>query len=97
MNVPSHQYYFNLPSVQKRLIKLSKGAIQKCLFINDLEELLIDYPETIEEQQKVVASLVEIDAQIQRNKDMCHKLRLNDTTTSCFSMKGEIRHENIVA
>lgn len=85
-------YYFNLPSVQKRLIKLSKGAIQKCLFINDLEELLIDYPETIEEQQKIVASLVEIDAQIQRNQDMCHKLRLNDTTISCFSMKGEMRY-----
>ena len=85
-------YYFNLPSVQKRLIKLSKGAIQKCLFINDLEELLIDYPETIEEQNRIVSSLTEIDTQIKRNQDMCHKLRFNDTTTSCFSMKGEMRY-----
>ena len=85
-------YYLNLPSVQKRLVKLSRGAVQKCLFINDLEELLIDYPETIEEQSKIVCSLMEIDTQIQRNNDMVHKLRFNDTTISYFSMKGEMRY-----
>ena len=90
-------YYFNLPSVQKRLVKLSKGAIQKCLFINDLEELLIDYPETIEEQNRIVSSLTDIDAQIQRNNNMVHKLQSNDTTISCFSMKGEMGYENIIA
>lgn len=83
-------YYLNLPSVQKRLIKLSKGAIQKCLFINDLEELLIDHPETIEEQKKIVSSLIEIDQQIQRNNDMVHKLQvlIHTKYSSTFESKN---------
>lgn len=44
-------------------------------------------------EQKVFGDILSsIDAQIQRNNDMVHKLRLNDTTTSCFSMKGEMRY-----
>jgi type I restriction enzyme S subunit len=44
------------------------------------------------EQIKIGDTLHNIDIQIQGNKDMCHKLQLNDTTTSCFSMKGEMRY-----
>ena len=46
------------------------------------------YKTLIKYKEKI---LNDIDTQIQRNKDMVHKLRLNDTTTSCFSMKGEMR------
>lgn len=37
-------YYLSLNSLQNRLINNSKGAVQKCIFINDLKELLVDIP-----------------------------------------------------
>ena len=46
------------------------------------------------ECEKFGEIICQIDSQIQRNQDLCHKLRLNDTTISCFSMKGEMRYAN---
>jgi type I restriction enzyme S subunit len=47
---------------------------------------------SLTEQIKIGTCLNNIDQQIQRNNDMVHKLRFNDTTISCFSMKGEMRY-----
>ena len=58
-------------------------------------EMLYDYKINLpsyQKQKEVADILLEIDKQISRNNDMCHKLRLNDTTISCFSTKGEIRY-----
>ena len=69
-------YYLTVPFVQERLQKLSKGAIQKCLYINDLSDLDIDLPEDVKDQYELVKSLVEIDNQISRNNDMVQKLQV---------------------
>ena len=86
-------YYLNLSTVQNRLKALSKGAIQKCLFINDLEDFIIDYPENIKKQKEIVKSLMNIDNQIERNNIMVQKLQTFNFSTYCFSYKkGEIRY-----
>ena len=73
-------YYLNLSFVQNRLKRLSKGAVQKCLFINDLEDFIIDYPESIEKQKGIVKSLINIDSQIERNNAMVQKLQVLGNT-----------------
>ena len=60
-------YYFNQKFVQKRLVNVSKGAVQKCLFINDLESLLIDYPKDPNYQLKITNILSALDAKIELN------------------------------
>ena len=86
-------YYLNLSSVQNRLKALSKGAIQKCLFINDLEDFIIDYPESIEKQKEIVKSLINIDGQIERNNAMVQKLLSFVYTICCIShKKGELQY-----
>lgn len=60
-------YYLQIPSVQKRLINLSKGAVQKCLFISDLREIEIDHPINVEEQKRLVSILKKIDSKIELN------------------------------
>ena len=86
-------YYLNLPTTQNRLKALSKGAIQKCLFINDLEDFIIDYPENIKKQKEIVKSLMNIDNQIERNNIMIQKLQTFVYTICCIShKKGELRY-----
>lgn len=84
-------YYFSLPGTQQRLQQLSKGAVQKCLFISDLEDFTIDYP-SITEQLKIIKPLLNIDEQIQRNNAMVHKLRFYGHVASRFSGKEKTRN-----
>ena len=60
-------YYFQLPYVQKRLQYLSKGAIQKCLFISDLKDIDIDIPENLDDQKRIGDFLGIIDSKIKLN------------------------------
>ena len=61
------KYYFDNPSFQKRLVKLSKGAVQKCLFIGDLQNLEISLP-PLATQQKIAAVLSSLDKKISLNR-----------------------------
>ncbi len=67
LNTEYLHYYFQIPAVQKRLINLSKGAVQKCLFISDLRGIEIDHPTKIEDQEVLVAVLKSIDSKIELN------------------------------
>lgn len=60
-------YYFQLPYVQKRLQYLSKGAIQKCLFISDLKDIDVDIPENLDDQKRIGDFLGIIDSKIKLN------------------------------
>lgn len=60
-------YYFQLPYVQKRLINLSTGAVQKCLFISDLKNIDIDLPKDFYYQKKIAKVLSDLDAKIELN------------------------------
>lgn len=60
-------YYFKQNFVQKRLDNVSKGAVQKCLFINDIENFLIDYPIDITHQLKITQILSALDSKIELN------------------------------
>lgn len=59
-------HYLNTDFVQLRLNHLSKGAVQKCLFISDLKKLEIDFP-SISYQQKIAKVLSDLDAKIELN------------------------------
>lgn len=59
-------YYFHLPYIQSKLVNISKGAVQKCIFINDLKELDIEVPD-ITEQQKIADVLSALDDKIELN------------------------------
>ena len=59
-------YYLNSPYIQNKLIKTSKGAIQKCLFINDLKNLEVSIP-PIPLQKKISNTLALIDNKIKLN------------------------------
>ena len=87
-------YYLNLSDVQNRLRSLSKGAVQKCLFIKDLEDFIIDYPDSVEKQRDIIKSLVNIDIQIERNNAMVQKLQdLAQTTYSRWFNQFEFPNE----
>lgn len=59
-------YYLNTQFVQNRLNHLSKGAVQKCLFISDLKNLEIDFPD-LPTQQKIASVLSALDDKIELN------------------------------
>lgn len=59
-------HYLNADFVQLRLNYLSKGAVQKCLFISDIKNLEIDFPD-ISTQQKIAKVLSDLDAKIELN------------------------------
>ena len=47
-------YFFNLSYIQKQLINISKGAVQRCIFINDLKNFEIDNIPDITKQIKIL-------------------------------------------
>ncbi|ROI14705.1 restriction endonuclease subunit S [Epilithonimonas hominis] len=59
-------YYLNTQFFQNRLNHLSKGAVQKCLFISDLKNLEIDFPD-LPTQQKIASVLSALDDKIELN------------------------------
>lgn len=62
-------HYLNSDFVQLRLNYLSKGAVQKCLFISDIKNLEIDFPD-ISHQQKIAKVLSDLDAKIELNNNI---------------------------
>ncbi|MEK7433307.1 MAG: restriction endonuclease subunit S [Cyanobacteriota bacterium] len=67
-------YYFSLPYIQKMLINLSKGAVQKCLFISDLKNLVIEYPNDIKNQILICNILSTLDKKIEINNRINEEL-----------------------
>ncbi len=67
-------YYFQLPFVQKRLVNLSSGAVQKCLFISDLKKIEIDIPEKFSTQKSIAKVLSDLDAKIELNNKINREL-----------------------
>lgn len=67
-------YYFQLPFVQKRLLNLSSGAVQKCLFISDLKNIDIDVPECFETQKSIAKVLSDLDTKIELNNRINREL-----------------------
>jgi type I restriction enzyme S subunit len=59
-------HYLNADFVQLRLNYLSKGAVQKCLFISDIKNLEIDFPDILT-QQKIASVLSALDSKIELN------------------------------
>ena len=66
-------YYLNLPNVQNKLVNTSKGAVQKCIFINDLKDFDIDIPD-IENQQQIIETLSALDDKIKLNNKINQEL-----------------------
>ncbi len=59
-------YYLSLNALQNRLVNNSKGAVQKCIFINDLKELIVNIP-SIDLQKFQISILSCIDKKIKLN------------------------------
>lgn len=67
------KYQLDSKEFQKRMIKLSKGAVQKCLYISDLEELEIKVID-LEKQNEIVNKLKTIDDKIKNNLKIIYEL-----------------------
>ena len=67
-------YYFNQNLVKKRLTDIANVSIQKCLYISDLNSLIIDYHDDIEDQKKIVKTLDKISNKIDLNNEFNSKL-----------------------
>ena len=66
-------YYLNLPHVQNKLVNTSKGAVQKCIFINDLKDFDIDISD-VENQQQIIDVLSALDDKIELNNKVNQEL-----------------------
>ena len=69
------KYFLSLNQTQKMLLNNSKGAVQKCIFINDLKDLPFTAP-SIEKQRKNIKILSDIDDKISNNNKTNHELEL---------------------
>ena len=67
-------YYLNSPYIQNKLINTAKGAIQKCIFINDLKNLEVSIP-SIPLQKKISEVLAFIDSKIKLNNKINNVLQ----------------------
>lgn len=67
------KYQLDTREFQNRMRKLSKGAVQKCLYISDLENLEIKTLD-IESQKKIVSVLKTIDDKIDNNNKIIQEL-----------------------
>ena len=63
-------YYLNTKFVRKRINDLSKGAVQKCFFISDLNNLDIHLPESLNVQQEIAKVLSILDEKIELNNKL---------------------------
>jgi type I restriction enzyme S subunit len=99
-------YYLNLATVQKRLKVLSTGAVQKCLFISDLEELDIDVPAEFNEQLKIANILKLMEDKIEVNTSINQELQsmasniFNYTffnSNSLFTTKNDLSNLSMAA
>ena len=67
------KFYLDSPIMQVRIVHASKGAIQKCLFIDDIKELEVDIPD-MPIQKEIVAKLKPINDKITLNNSICTDL-----------------------
>ena len=73
--IPDYLYhYLNLNLVKKRLIDSANVSIQKCIYISDLEELIIDYHKDIQYQTKVANFLNLLDEKRNLNSKINFKI-----------------------
>ena len=68
------KYYLDTPFIQKKLSNSVKGAVQKCLFIGDLQDLEVDIPDIIN-QKKIINILSKIDSKITLNNKINNNLQ----------------------
>lgn len=61
------RYYFSSPKYQGHIYGLSRGVAQQCLFLKPLGESIVEYPESLEEQQKIATILSNYDDLIENN------------------------------
>ena len=66
-------YYLNSPYIQNKLINTAKGAIQKCIFINDLKNLEVSIP-AMSIQKKISTVLAFVDNKIRLNNKINSEL-----------------------
>jgi len=66
-------YFFNVPYVKKQLQNKANGAVQKCLYINDFENLDIDYHDILT-QQKITSILSIFDEKMELNNKINSEL-----------------------
>ena len=67
-------YYFNLNQVKKRLTDNANVSIQKCLYIADLEDIIVDYYKDTSYQSKIVNLLSKLDSKINLNFQINEKI-----------------------
>ena len=65
--------YYSLKNELKQISTLIKGAVQKCLFINDMKLIEIKLP-SMGLQNKISKILINIDKKIKLNNDISHNL-----------------------
>lgn len=69
---PPYLYYL-LMSMKKYIQSLVKGAVQQCLFLGDIKEIVVDIP-SLEEQKEKCLLFEEIDRKKRINKDLLQLL-----------------------
>ena len=71
--VNPYYLYYSLKNETKQISTLIKGAVQKCLFINDMKMIEIDLP-NMKIQNKIVKILNNIDKKIKLNNKLNNNL-----------------------
>ena len=71
--VNPHYLYYSLKNETKQISTLIKGAVQKCLFINDMKTIEIDLP-NMKVQNKITKILNNIDKKIKLNNEINNNL-----------------------
>lgn len=71
--VNPYYLYYSLKNETKQISTLIKGAVQKCLFINDMKMIEIDLP-NMKIQNKIVKILNNIDKKIKLNNEINNNL-----------------------
>lgn len=65
--------YYALQNETKQIATLVKGAVQKCLFINDMKMIEVDLPD-LKTQNNIVKILNDIDKKIKLNNEINNNL-----------------------
>ncbi len=67
-------YFLQQDYIQKKLTCGSAGAIQKCIYIDQLKNLVVEIEEDIAEQKRIAKVLTDIDSKIALNKKINKEL-----------------------
>ena len=67
------KYLLMSPHIQKKLMNIAKGAVQKCIFIDDLKNIEVNIPD-INVQKRVIEFLKCIDEKIHLNSLLIERL-----------------------